>query len=96
MGCMSGEEATEESLMEAVFHTYLDSVLEDLVDVGLSEDQALSVIFEVADQFSEREVLPEFPHEDDYAGMGRWVVKAQDARYHEVALQVGSKIHGGR
>ena len=93
MGCLN-EVSEQDALMEDAFHSYMEAVYGDLTELGLSEEAAFRVIFETADALAARGVIPNLPDEHEFLEMGRWVVRAQDAGYHKLALVVGARSNG--
>lgn len=62
----------------------MDTGIDFLVGLGLTEDDALEAAFQVATLLAEEEVLPEFPSDpEDDQGKAAWLVAAHDSDFFE-------------
>lgn len=62
----------------------MDSGLDHLVSLGLSEDDALEAAFGVATLLAEAGELPEFPEDpDDDTAAASWLVAAHDYSFFD-------------
>lgn len=78
-----------EELVHHAFGAYLDFVVEDLVERGVTDADAIELVFEVATSLSEEGALPEFPDDTEtWVAKARWLVAAKDLDFREFVREV--------
>lgn len=56
--------ADNEPNIDDAFNLYLDGIADSLIEMGYSEDEAISFVLDVADEMAAEGVLPPMPAED--------------------------------
>lgn len=85
----------EKALIEATFEQYLNGIQDGLLERGLDEESANTLIFASADKLRDLGRLPPFPvNSGDHAGLGKWFVQAQDMQFENFVAKVLVKLDG--
>ena len=69
----------QQDLVLYTFNEIVDTAIDELTSLGLTEEDALDTVFTIATDLCERKLLPEFP--DDQAAVesvGKWAIEASD------------------
>ncbi len=79
----------EQDTIHYAFNEFIDTTIDELVSRGLTEDDALDTVFEIATDLAARSLLPEFPEGDDVPieEIGGWVVAAGDLDFIRFCLE---------
>lgn len=59
-----------------------------LVRAGMREKDALGVIFEVATELANTDLLPEFPDGGSAAASGEWLVAAAGIEFYDLVIEM--------
>lgn len=85
----------EKRLIETAFEQYLNGIQDGLVEQGLDEESANTLIFASADKLRDMGRLPPFPvNSGDHAGLGEWLVRARDTKFEDLVSKVLVKLDG--
>lgn len=78
-----------EQLAHYAFNAYLDFVVEDVAAAGVSDAEAVELVFTVAQSLSEDGSLPEFPDDKQpWIEKVRWLVAAKELDFRGMVREV--------
>lgn len=71
---------TEEhaDILRHAFTEFIDLTIDQLIEQGVPEDDALEFVFHTATALAEADILPEFPEDDENhpEQLGEWLLQA--------------------
>jgi len=81
-------ERRKAEIVQHAFDSYLDFVVERLIEKGLDSNMAIESIFCTVEHLGGSGVLPPFPEGDvSYREMGEWLVAADDFKFVDFMVE---------
>jgi hypothetical protein len=82
----------QQDTIHYAFNEVIDTTIDELVARGLTENDALDTVFEIATELAGQELLPQFPEGDEVPieEIGKWVVAAGDLNFIEFCVEAVS------